>query len=177
MLPHFQNLPSQTIAEPPPDAPILYFGRLSAEKGLTDLLRAMQHFPHVSLQIAGEGPQRAELEELARDLESGQCGICRPSRGASTRPADFFLALHRVAFTAYETLGKTILESYAWGRAVVASDLGSRRELVREGKQASCTGRAMWRNWRGRFRFWSNGPIGGGDGRGGARAGGRAPLA
>jgi glycosyltransferase involved in cell wall biosynthesis len=35
---------------------------------------------------------------------------------------------------AYETLGKTILESYAHGRAVVASDLGSRRELVHEGK-------------------------------------------
>ncbi len=35
---------------------------------------------------------------------------------------------------AYETLGKSILESYAHGRAVIASDLGSRRELVHEGK-------------------------------------------
>ena len=35
---------------------------------------------------------------------------------------------------AYETLGKTILESYAEARAVVASDLGSRRELVHEGE-------------------------------------------
>jgi glycosyltransferase involved in cell wall biosynthesis len=35
---------------------------------------------------------------------------------------------------AYETLGKTILESYAEGRAVVASDLGSRREFVRDGE-------------------------------------------
>jgi len=35
---------------------------------------------------------------------------------------------------AYETLGKTILESYAAGRAVVATDLGSRRELVRDGE-------------------------------------------
>jgi hypothetical protein len=35
---------------------------------------------------------------------------------------------------AYETLGKTILESYALGKPVVASDLGSRRELVRHGK-------------------------------------------
>jgi hypothetical protein len=33
---------------------------------------------------------------------------------------------------AYETFGKSILESYAQGRAVVASDLGSRRELVRD---------------------------------------------
>lgn len=35
---------------------------------------------------------------------------------------------------AYETFGKSIVESYACGRAVVASDLGSRRELVREGE-------------------------------------------
>src|ERR1700675_74410 len=34
---------------------------------------------------------------------------------------------------AYETLGKSILESYAWGRPVIASDLGSRRELVTHG--------------------------------------------
>ena len=29
----------------------------------------MQHLPAVSLQIAGEGPQRAELEGLVRDLD------------------------------------------------------------------------------------------------------------
>ncbi len=35
---------------------------------------------------------------------------------------------------AYETLGKTILESYAEARAVIASDMGSRRELVQAGE-------------------------------------------
>jgi glycosyltransferase involved in cell wall biosynthesis len=35
---------------------------------------------------------------------------------------------------AYETLGKTILESYAHARAVIATDLGSRRELVDAGR-------------------------------------------
>src|ERR1700690_2882340 len=57
VLPHFQNLPSQTVPAPLPEAPLLYFCRLSPEKGLTDLLRAMQHLPTVSLQIAGEGPR------------------------------------------------------------------------------------------------------------------------
>ena len=31
-----------------PGAPILYFGRLSAEKGLTDLLRAMRRLPRIN---------------------------------------------------------------------------------------------------------------------------------
>jgi glycosyltransferase involved in cell wall biosynthesis len=35
---------------------------------------------------------------------------------------------------AYETLGKTPLESYALGRAVIATDLGSPREFVQEGE-------------------------------------------
>ena len=34
---------------------------------------------------------------------------------------------------AYETLGKSILESYAYARPVIASDLGSRREFVEHG--------------------------------------------
>ena len=53
VLPHFQNLPSQTAPDPLPDAPILYFGRLSPEKGLTDLLRAMQHLPSCPLADCG----------------------------------------------------------------------------------------------------------------------------
>jgi len=35
---------------------------------------------------------------------------------------------------AYETLGKTILESYAHARPVIASDIGSRRELLHDGE-------------------------------------------
>jgi glycosyltransferase involved in cell wall biosynthesis len=134
VLPHFQNLPSQAATEPLPDAPILYFGRLSPEKGLTDLLRAMYQLPAVSLQIAGEGSQRAELEALTRDL--GLANVEFVGRVVGPELARL-ISLSRFTVLpshAYETLGKTILESYAWGRPVVASDLGSRREFVHEGE-------------------------------------------
>jgi glycosyltransferase involved in cell wall biosynthesis len=134
VLPHFQNLPSQALSDPAPDAPILYFGRLSSEKGLTDLLRAMQSLPAVSLQIAGEGPQRGALEGLTRDLGLANVEfvgrVVGPELSRLISSSRFTVLPSR----AYETLGKTILESYAWGRAVVASDLGSRRELVHEGE-------------------------------------------
>src|SRR6185312_6009017 len=127
------NVPKTTpLHDPSQGSPILYFGRLSAEKGLTDLLQAMQQIPQVKLQIAGEGPQRAELENLARELKlanvefMGQ--ISQPELNTLISSSRFTVLPSR----AYETLGKTILESYACGRAVVASDLGSRRELVRE---------------------------------------------
>ncbi len=134
VLPHFQRLPPQPGPDPSSGAPILYFGRLSVEKGLTDLLRAMQQLPAVSLQIAGEGPQRAELEALAKDLHLGNVEFLGQVVGPQL---DRRIASSRFTVLpthAYETMGKSILESYAWGRTVVASDLGSRRELVHEGE-------------------------------------------
>src|SRR5579859_246377 len=132
VLPHFQRPhPSRNV---PKDGPVLYFGRLSAEKGLDDLLRAMRRVPQTSLIIAGDGPQRGELLELSDSLGLknvqfvGQVG--REERDALIARSRFtVLPSH-----AYETLGKTILESYAEGRAVVASDRGSRRELVKAGE-------------------------------------------
>ncbi len=134
VLAHFQSLPSQTVPDPSPNAPILYFGRLSAEKGLTDLLRAMHHLPSISLQIAGEGPQRAELEGLTRDLGLANVEFVGRVMGPQLHRLISSSRFTVLPSRAYETLGKTILESYAWGRAVVASDLGSRRELVHEGE-------------------------------------------
>ena len=134
LLPHFQTLPAQALPEAGADARILYFGRLSPEKGVTDLLRAMQHLPHIRLQIAGDGPQRSELESLAGALCLVNVEFVGHVGGADL---DNLIASSRFTVLpsrAYETLGKSILESYAWGRPVVASDLGSRRELVHEGK-------------------------------------------
>jgi len=131
VLPHFQLLP-QSVPVITADAPILYFGRLSPEKGVADLIRAIKPLPNIHLQIAGDGPQRAELEGLARHLKLENIEF---TGHLSRSELDRLIASARFTILpsrAYETLGKSILESYAWGRAVIASDLGSRRELVRE---------------------------------------------
>lgn len=136
VLPHFQPLEqiSSRISPPLQDAPLLYFGRLSREKGVEDLLRAMQCLPDLRLVVAGDGPERLHLEDLAASL--GLANVCftgnlqgRELERAITDSRFTVLPSH-----AYETLGKTVLESYACGRAVIATDLGSRRELVREGE-------------------------------------------
>jgi glycosyltransferase involved in cell wall biosynthesis len=134
VLPHFQKLPAQAPPNAGPNAPILYFGRLSPEKGVADLLWAMKHLSHVQLQIAGDGPQRSDLEVLARQLCLANVKFVGHVGG---KVLDYMIASARFTVLpsrAYETLGKTILESYAWGRPVVASDLGSRRELIDQGE-------------------------------------------
>jgi len=132
VLPHFQNV--HAICKPPKDGPILYFGRLSAEKGINDLIRAMQQLPCIPLVIAGDGPQRNELERLAVELHLANVkfvGHLGPEERDRHIVGSRFTVLPS---RAYETLGKTILESYAHARAVIASDLGSRRELIRDGE-------------------------------------------
>jgi len=129
VLPHFQKLPKHSLAPVKTDTSILYFGRLSTEKGVTDLVRAMQFLPELKLQIAGDGPQRSELERLAGNINLKNIEFAGHIKGA-----DLETLIASARFTvfpshAYETMGKSILESYAWGRPVVASDLGSRREL------------------------------------------------
>ncbi len=134
VLPHFQKVPLRIEPAVAKDAPLLYFGRLSPEKGVDDLLRAMKKVPHMHLVIAGDGPQRGALEDLAKRLAVTNVEFVGHVRGSNL---DSLIARSRFTVLpshAYETLGKTILESYAEARAVVASDLGSRRELVHEGE-------------------------------------------
>ena len=133
VLPHFQPVPEDSSIEPEADAPILYFGRLSAEKGVKDLIRAMQRLPKVRLQIAGDGPERAQLEALAARLGLENIEFLGHLSGGDLQQLIARCRFSVLPSHAYETLGKTILESYAQGRPVVASDLGSRRELVEEG--------------------------------------------
>jgi glycosyltransferase involved in cell wall biosynthesis len=127
-LSHFQS--PHPVTRAPNDGPILYFGRLSEEKGVGDLVRAMQQVPELRLVVAGDGPQRAVLQELAASLSLNNVEfvghVGREERDRLIAQSRFtVLPSH-----AYETLGKTILESFALGRAVVASDTGSRRELI-----------------------------------------------
>jgi glycosyltransferase involved in cell wall biosynthesis len=138
VLQHFQQIEDTPLQYAPlaveKSPQILYFGRLSTEKGVDDLLHAMRQVPEMRLVIAGDGPLSNELRQLAASLRLSNVEFVGYV-GKTER--DNLIAQSRFTVLpshAYETLGKTILESYAEGRAVIASDTGSRRELVREGE-------------------------------------------
>ena len=99
---------------------------------MSDLVSAMAQLPHVQLVIAGEGPQRRDLERVASS--SGLRNITFAGKFSGEELQRLIATSQFTVFPsrAYETFGKSILESYAQARAVVASDMGSRRELVRE---------------------------------------------
>ena len=134
VLPHFQKLPEIAPSKGSDNRQILYVGRLSAEKGIEDLVRAMAQVADMQLVIAGDGPKKSDLQKLSDDLELPNIEF---TGQVSFSKRDALIARSRFTVMpshAYETFGKTILESYALGRAVVASDTGSRRELVHQGE-------------------------------------------
>ncbi|HEX8816767.1 MAG TPA: glycosyltransferase family 4 protein [Terriglobales bacterium] len=133
VIPHFQRVHGP-ITPPPAQGPILYFGRLSREKGLDGLVHAMQHVPHLQLQIAGDGPERPQLDSLIATLRLTNIQFLGHLAGNDLQRAICNSRFTVMPSLAYETFGKSIVESFACGRAVVASDLGSRRELIRPGE-------------------------------------------
>ncbi len=132
VLPHYQALPGEEQLGSD-EGYLLYFGRLSPEKGAYELLRAMVQLPHIPLVIAGDGPERSRLESVARELNLNQVMFAGMVRGENLQKLIAGCSFSLFPSHAYETLGKSILESYAWGRPVIASDVGSRPEFVQHG--------------------------------------------
>jgi glycosyltransferase involved in cell wall biosynthesis len=118
----------------PPGAPrLLALGRLHRNKGFDVLLRALALLPGgAHLALAGEGPERAPLEALAREL-----GVAnrvaflgwREDTGALLAACDVFVCPSR-----HEPLGNVVLEAWSAARPVVAAAAQGPRELVRDGE-------------------------------------------
>src|SRR5258708_6826261 len=112
VLPHFQPV-KPVLVRSTDNAPLLYFGRLSPEKGVDDLLYAMQSFPHLRLVIAGDGPERGRLQLLASTLKLANVEFAGHVRGAELERAIANSRFTVLPSHAYEPLAKTILVSYA----------------------------------------------------------------
>jgi glycosyltransferase involved in cell wall biosynthesis len=111
----------------------LFVGRLSPEKGIDILLAAWEHLGQkIPLKILGNGPLTPVVERAAQTI----AGVEYLGR----QPKDRVLALMKEASLLmfpslwYEGLSMTILEAYAVGLPVVASNLGTMSTVVKPGR-------------------------------------------
>lgn len=108
-----------------PGAPpfILSAGRLSRQKDFPTLLRAFDRVRRrrpARLLILGEGEDRAELEQLARELE---CEADLSLPGFVDNPYPFMRAARLfVLSSAWEGFGNVLIEAMALGTPVIATD-------------------------------------------------------
>lgn len=109
---------------------VLYFGRLSEEKGIDRLLEACRMTPEVPYVIAGSGP----LEHLLREDPPANVRYVGFQKGQALREL-----VQRAVFSVYlpvwyENCPLSVLESQALGTPVLANRIGGIPELIREGE-------------------------------------------
>lgn len=123
--PNFVDFPAPPRQE---RSGFLFVGRLSVEKGISTLARAMELTPTDSLRVAGDGPESRCLDDLPGVTRLGSLPALEV-RGEMTRA----LALV-VPSIWYENFPRTIVEAYACGLPVIASRLGALSEIVHDGQ-------------------------------------------
>ncbi|RZL03520.1 MAG: glycosyltransferase [Rubrivivax sp.] len=106
----------------------LYLGRLTPEKGVDVLLRALKGLPGHRLTAIGGGPLEAEVRAA---LGEGYLGFLPLSAIWGHLARASYMVVPSVW---YEGFPRTIIEAFASGVPVIASRLGSLAEVVDEGR-------------------------------------------
>lgn len=129
---------SPSLPLPPPELPttqIIGMGRLSPQKGFDLLIRAFARispdYPDWSLQIFGEGPERANLQRLAESLGVERRvelpGWCAHPEAALSAAGAFVLP------SRYEGFPNALLEAMACGAPCIATACDSGpAEIIRD---------------------------------------------
>lgn len=117
----------------PDDAPLLLgLGRLHEAKAFDTLIRATAAIAEAHLWIAGEGPQRAELEKLIEDLDMGarvKLLGWRSDRAALFQAADICVFSSR-----YEPFGTVFVQAWAQKTPLVTTTADGPRQFVKDGE-------------------------------------------
>jgi glycosyltransferase involved in cell wall biosynthesis len=117
------------------DGPAIAFaGRIGRQKSLDVGLEAVAQVVGVSLLIAGDGPERAQIERRAAELRLGG-----RVRFLGPLPRDHVLRLFRAAdasmlSSTWENFPHTVVESLAVGTPVIATSVGGVPEVVTDGE-------------------------------------------
>jgi glycosyltransferase involved in cell wall biosynthesis len=108
----------------------LFVGRISAEKGLRQLLLAWPASAAERLTIVGDGPDLPDLQAAFSDRASFLGHQGRDRIKALMAEAAFLI----VPSIWYEGFPMTIVEAFAAGLPVIASDIGSLSSIIEDGQ-------------------------------------------
>lgn len=113
------------------DGYALYFGRLSKEKGILNLINAFAKCDKGNLYIAGEGPEKENIEKIIKEnkLEDRVklLGFLNKEQMTDvTRKCKFVV----VPSIWYENCPYSVLETLAIGKPIIGSNMGGIPELV-----------------------------------------------
>jgi glycosyltransferase involved in cell wall biosynthesis len=124
VIPHACADPFPAGAPPAPGEGAVFVGRLSPEKGVDVLLEAWKGLD-LRLDVIGAGPQEVQASSSVRPR-----GALSPQDvQAAILAAGVLVLPHRWE----EPFGMVVIEAFACGRPVIASNLGGPSELIQDG--------------------------------------------
>lgn len=130
--------PNEQLTTHAPGQPFRFLnvGRLDENKRQDDLIRAFaEHFkkqPDVQLRLAGDGPCRQTLEQLANTLGIGAQVIFLGALTQAQVIPEMQAANAVVVASQYETFGVVLIEALACGKPVISTACGGPDTIVNE---------------------------------------------
>lgn len=109
---------------------ILYFGRISKEKGLYTLYDAMRIIPDIKLKIVGNGPDFEDSLAYIQLNNISNIEFVGPKWGDDLMP--FIKDCEFVVLPSewYEPNPYVVLQSFAFGKPVVATNIGGLKDMI-----------------------------------------------
>jgi glycosyltransferase involved in cell wall biosynthesis len=109
---------------------MLYFGRLSPEKGLDFLIVVMRRLSKVRLRIAGTGLEEDKLKTLVERLKLKNVEFVGYQSGEALKRLIYQSRFTVLPSKCYENFPISVLEAFACGKPVIGSKIGGTPELI-----------------------------------------------
>ena len=109
---------------------ILYFGRISKEKGLFTLYEAMLNIPEIKLLVIGDGPDLNDSITYVNQNNINNVEFKGPKWGEDLIPFIQNCEFVIVPSEWYEPNPYVILQSFSYGKAVIATNIGGLKDMI-----------------------------------------------
>lgn len=113
---------------------VLYFGKISEQKGLSFLIELARKLPNISFKVAGGGSEESFFKKKAKSYKLKNVSFLGflPSRKLQKVISESKFTI--VPSLWYENQPYSVLESFVLAKPVVASRIGGIPEIVEDGK-------------------------------------------
>lgn len=132
-LPNFVKLDGFEASYDYNERSIVYFGRLSQEKGLFTLFKAIKG-RNIELKIVGDGPLRQKLEYRIKEDRLDNVFFTGYKQDKELKEEITKSMLVVLPSEWYENNPRTVIEAFALGKPVIGAKIGGIPELVQDGK-------------------------------------------
>ncbi len=109
---------------------VLYFGRISREKGILTLINAMKSLPGIELKVIGDGPEYEHYTKYIKENSILNVSFLGPKWNKELEPFIKDCEFVIIPSEWYEPSPYVALQSFSFGKPVIASNIGGLKDMV-----------------------------------------------